>query len=88
MRFNTDEDEVGAILISRGTWDKIKTELPPPIKSLFPTMCFMNEIPVKISPFVLDGQIILLPRKLTDMCKKLKFHSPEFKVRIEPLYIY
>lgn len=82
-----NQEEVGMILVSQSTWDKVKTEFPPPIKSIFPTMGFMNDIPVRISPYVPDDTIIPIPRKMTDMLKDFKFHAPKFEVRLEPLWM-
>lgn len=79
-------EEVGMILVSQKTWDKVKSEFPPPIESIYPIMGFMLDIPVRISDSVPDDTIVQIPKKMTDMFKGPKFHPPEFKVRIEPLY--
>lgn len=80
---NQESEEVGLILVSQKTWDKIKQEFPPPIKSIFPTMGFYKSIPVRISELVGDDKIVPLPKSFTDQFKDFKFHAPEFKVRIE-----
>jgi hypothetical protein len=82
----TEEEEVGLILVSQKTWDKLKTQFPPPIKSIFPTMGFMNSIPVRISELVSDNEIIQIPKKVIDVCRETKFHKPELKVCI-PTYL-
>ena len=83
-----NREEVGMLLISQKTWDKIKSEFPPAIESIFPTMGFMGDIPVRISDIVPDDTIQPISKEIVDMLKGPKFHKPEFKVRIEPIWQY
>lgn len=80
-------EEIGMILISQNTWDKIKQEFPPPIESIFPTMGFMHSIPVRISNLASDDEIIQIPKKMIDAFKGDMHFKPEFKVRVEPFLL-
>ncbi len=84
---NGEEEQVGMILVSQNTWDKVKTKFPPPIESIFPTMGLMKDIPIRISNLASDGEIIQVPKKMTDAFKGDMHFPPEFKVRIEPLWL-
>lgn len=79
------EDEVGMILVSQKTWDRIKGQFPPE-EAAFPNVGFMNTIPIRISELVGDDMIVPLPNKIVNMGQDVKFHKTEFKVVQEPLW--
>lgn len=81
------DDEVGMIIISQNNWNKIRDKFPPSIKSIFPTMGFMQDIPIRISNLAADGEIIQIPKKMIDAFRDIKFHPPEFKVYFEPFWM-
>ncbi len=84
---NKDEEQVGMILVSQGTWDVVKTKFPLPIKSIFPTVGFMNDIPIRLSNLVSDDEIIQIPKKMIGAFTGNMHFPPGFKVRMEPLWL-
>lgn len=81
------DSEIGMIVVSQNIWNKIKDKFPPSINSIFSTMGFMQDIPIRISNLVADDEIVQIPKKMINAFKDIKFHPPEFKVHFEPLWM-
>jgi len=76
--------EVGMILVSKNTWDRIKEEFPPEVEGIFPNVGFWDGIPLRISDLVEDDKIVPLPKSLIDQLKvPITFEEPIFKMMPE-----